>query len=70
MTQREARKLRHGLYRLWWKSGDSSLAAVGSLYDGTRWFAPTNWTAPAYSRLVTSVAWRMVQRVERIEVDG
>lgn len=32
-----------GLYRVYWADGGSSLAAIGSLYDGTRWLAPTNW---------------------------
>lgn len=34
-----------GLYRVWWKSGGSSLASIGGLYNGDRWIAPTNWTA-------------------------
>ena len=34
----------HGLYEIFWKEGGSSLAAIGSLYDGTRWIAPINWT--------------------------
>ena len=32
-----------GLYEIFWKSGGSSVAAIGMTYDGTRWFAPTNW---------------------------
>lgn len=43
MTQREAKKVAHGLYEIFWKSGGSSLAAVGSNANGYRWVAPTNW---------------------------
>ncbi len=35
-----------GLYRLHWRSGGSSLAAVGITVDGRNWFAPTNWVSP------------------------
>ncbi len=35
---------KHGLYKIYWFSGGSSLAAIGSLHDGTRWIAPCNWT--------------------------
>lgn len=63
MTKREAQKLDHGLYRIYWKSGGVSEAAVGSLYDGTRWFAPTNWTAKTTDGIV-STAWRRVDHTE------
>jgi hypothetical protein len=36
-----------GLYRIWWKSGGYSLAAVGMGSDGRRWLAPTNWVGPS-----------------------
>ena len=55
----------NGIYRLWWKSGGSSLAAVGSLHSGTRWFAPTNWTASVKMGIV-STEWRKVERVDQI----
>lgn len=45
LNKRDVKNLPHGLYRLHWKSGGYSLASVGSLYDGTRWFAPCNWTS-------------------------
>jgi hypothetical protein len=32
-----------GLYRLYWKEGGFSLAAVGMSADGSMWFAPVNW---------------------------
>jgi len=50
MTPNQVSKLEHGLYRLRWKDGDSSLAAVGSDEAGWRWFAPCNWIAHPVSR--------------------
>ncbi len=80
MTPEEAKALPLGLYRLHWMDGGSSLAAVGQCYDGTRWFAPTNWTcdipAPADRKpgqwptvSVATIDWGMVVRAERIDVD-
>ena len=44
MTRADVAALKHGLYRLRWKEGGRySVAAVGSDYDGNRWYAPTNW---------------------------
>jgi hypothetical protein len=37
--------LRNGLYRMYWKSGGSSLVAIGRTSEGSVWFAPTNWVA-------------------------
>src|SRR5437879_3783429 len=34
-----------GVYRLFWKSGGSSVATIGNLDNGTRWFAASNWTS-------------------------
>ncbi len=48
MTAEEVSRLPHGLYEIVWKNewgGGSSHAAVGSMYNGKRWMAPTNWTA-------------------------
>lgn len=66
---RDARELRHGLYRLFWKSGGFSLAAVGILHDGTRWFAPVNWTCKT-SEGIASTDWKSVERAELIFVRG
>jgi Lar family restriction alleviation protein len=33
-----------GLYRIHWKTGGSSLAAVGMDHSGARWMAASNWT--------------------------
>lgn len=43
MTRDEAKKLPIGLYRIFWKDGGWSLAAVGMNSVGDRWLAPVNW---------------------------
>ena len=60
---------RFGLYRLYWTSGGSSLAAVGGLHDRRLWFAPTNWTADD-ARYVTSSDWNLVERAELLVTWG
>jgi hypothetical protein len=71
MTTEEVQKLGHGLYRIYWKQecgGGTSLASVGTLYDGSRWFAPTNWTNPDPQKVVGSHdSWDSVDFVETIE---
>ena len=68
MTQKEADKLKHGLYKLFWKSGGFSLAAVGSLHNGKHWYAATNWTAYTAPG-ITSTDWRSVEHVEEIPTE-
>lgn len=53
-----------GLYTVFWKSGGSSLAAIGIQSDGTRWLAPTNWLRPA--TITSAGAWGDIERVERV----
>lgn len=65
MTKEEARKLHHGIYRLYWKDGGSSLASVGGLHDGTRWFAPINWTSKAPDG-IASTKWVYVEYVHKV----
>lgn len=55
----------HGLYRVFWKSGGSSLAAIGVTDDGGRWLAPINWTKPS----VAFTEWDHIERLERV-IDG
>lgn len=43
MTKKQVRKLKFGVYRVWWKSGGNSVASIGFFADGTRWFSPSNW---------------------------
>lgn len=68
MTQTEARKLPHGLYRIFWKEGGSSLAAMGSVYNGDRWIAPCNWTSDriGYAQVATTLSFKKVERMELI----
>ncbi|MHA2279531.1 MAG: hypothetical protein ACXAC5_01380 [Promethearchaeota archaeon] len=51
-----------GLYRVFWRSGGSSLASVGITADGGRWLAPINWVAPT----VDQSHWAEVVRLEHI----
>ena len=74
MTKQAVQKLPLGLYRIFWKSGGSSLAAVGNDYAGKRWFAPVNWIGfkvKTYdNKFSGSTApdsdWRSVARAELI----
>lgn len=65
MTRAEVDQLDHGLYVLTWKSGGFSLAAVGSLHDGTRWFAATNWTSPSEAGIACT-DWQEVIKATRV----
>jgi hypothetical protein len=57
MNRREVEQMGHGLFRLHWKDGGCSLAAVGSDEWGHRWYAATNWTSgPSFD-------WTKVERV-------
>src|SRR5690606_16528846 len=67
MTNEEARKLPLCLARIHWEEGGSSLAAIGQLHDGRRWFAPVNWTAEG--RFEAAESWHMVRRVEVLHGD-
>ena len=69
MTHEEASKLNHGLYVLFWKTGGYSLVAVGSLHDGTRWFAATNWTGQTTAGIL-STRWTDVERVSLVVERG
>ncbi len=52
-----------GLYRIYWKSGGDSLAAVGITASGGRWLAPTNWVSTTEALDI----WSDVERVEKLE---
>lgn len=58
---------RPGLYRVFWKSGGSSLAAIGTLSNGDRWIAPTNWVTPG--TMASAGEWGDVERLDRIDAD-
>jgi hypothetical protein len=61
--------LRPGLYHIYWKGDGSghSLAAVGLLDDGTRWFAPCNWTSETVAG-IASTDWSLVESVVRVSL--
>ncbi len=65
MTREEAKKLPLGLYRIYWKQGGYSLAAIGQLDDGNRWMAPINWTNKSEKNICTSTHWKYVKSVKR-----
>jgi hypothetical protein len=54
-----------GIYRVFWKSGESSLAAIGMAVDGSRWLAPINWVCPGAGHLADA-AWKSVNRLEEV----
>ena len=62
MNKDQRKKLQPGLYRVYWKSGGYSFAAIGVTTNGDRWLAPTNWVLPA----VGKIAWVAVEYVEKI----
>jgi len=66
MKSEDVQKLSHGLYRVFWKTGGSSLAAVGSNAAGKRWLAPTNWVSISQDFNKT---WLHVERVEFLRYD-
>lgn len=45
MTQEQAANLHNGVYRLYWKEGGNSVAAVGKDSAGHMWNAPSNWVS-------------------------
>lgn len=68
MTKEEVQKLKHGVYRLYWSARIYSLASVGSLNDGSRWFACVNWTSETGEGVIGSGAdWNGVVRAVLIE---
>jgi len=67
VTKAEADQIPHGLYVLRWKAAagsGASLASVGTTHDGTRWFAPCNWTSGDNAHpMVASTNWDDVDHV-------
>jgi hypothetical protein len=44
MKDEKFNKLPLGLYRIHWKDGGTSVAAIGQDDVGNHWIAPANWT--------------------------
>jgi hypothetical protein len=51
--------LRFGPHVIYWCDGGSSLAVVGQLHDGTRWYAAANWTS-SHPQGVASTDWSKI----------
>ena len=72
MKRKKVKKLVHGVYRIHWNSGGTSIAAVGSDYWGNRWFAPTNWQSKSKKgnpKVATTNRWNWVKSVELIATE-
>lgn len=54
-----------GVYRIWWKSGGSSVASIGNDYNGNRWMAPANWTCPRGENPTTMLS-KWVDQIKRM----
>lgn len=59
----------HGLYRIYWTDGSSSLAAIGINPDGSRWIGPTNWVGPA-TETGPNPWWHTVDRLVPLVIPG
>ena len=60
----DPKDLQNGLYKLFWHSGGSSLAAVGRFANGDCWYTACNHTQRS-----KSTDWSDVLRVEPVEAD-
>ena len=68
MTPEEVKKIRPGLYEVFWresKGGGSSFAAVGIGRDGGRWIAPADW---AFFVKAHEEVWPEVRRISLIKL--
>lgn len=68
MIKKQTKKLILGLYRVYWKSGGSSLASIGQDRFGCRWIAPCNWLSDDRG-LVGTLDWEDVKYVRLIKFD-
>lgn len=66
MNKREVAKLDPGIYRVYWKTGGYSIAAVGVMGNGEKWLAPLNWISVAQE--VNHTAWRKVKQVTLLDL--
>jgi len=55
-----------GLYKVYWKGGGSSLAAIGMTIDGKNWIAPTNWTDDDKTLGVVTTSFNSVDYVKNL----
>ena len=65
MNYSDVQELKHGIYRIHWKEGGSSLAAVGSDVAGNRWLAATNWVSGSTT---STTRWEEVDYITQIHI--
>lgn len=68
MKMEQVNKLDLALYVLIWKEsagGGRSLASVGQLHDGSRWFACCNWTGKDTTG-ICSTKWEDVKKAVKV----
>ena len=63
MKRADVKALPVGVYRVNWRQGGSSIAAVGVGPSGDKWLAPLNWVEPVDSDSAARV-WIRVESVE------
>lgn len=66
-TSTDPDAVKPGLYRVYWKSGGSSPAAVGHDHAGRLWLAPTNWILTAEGSFAHNFDWSGVDYAVRID---
>lgn len=59
MTKEEIKKYPLGIFKVYWKSGGSSIAAIGQIENGDRWLAPCNWVHTTEDQHI----WSKVEKV-------
>jgi hypothetical protein len=70
MKIRDFRKLELGAYKIYWKSGGSSIATIGMTWDGGRWIAPSNWIQPVSWEKDVADTIRKISSVTLIETSN
>lgn len=68
MEKPDVKKLNSGLYKIYWKEGGSSLAAIGVTPKGNMWMAPTNWCEISTNQINGDgeYTWVDVEKVEQL----
>jgi len=61
MNKKEYKNLENGLYIIFWKSGTTSLAAIGRDVVNDPWIMSTNWSL--FPTLYGSSPWKRVRNV-------
>lgn len=62
-------RVKPGLYRVHWKSGGQSLAAIGCGYNGDNWIAPINWVSTATIPALEDGTFGEIETLELIDVE-